>query len=90
MFEPVHGSAPDIAFQDKANPIAMILSVAMAFQHSLNQIEIAKKIEKAVLNVIEKDYATGDFYNTKNSNATLVGTNKMGDLINSELKALLS
>ena len=89
MFEPVHGSAPDIAGQDKANPIAMILSLAMAFKYSLNQIELAEKIETAVQNVIDRGFATADFANSNTEPNKKVGTNQMGDLIADEFESLI-
>ncbi len=60
LYEPAHGSAPDIAGQDKANPIATILSAAMMLRNSFNEDDIAKEIEEAVKKVLVKGYATGD------------------------------
>ncbi len=60
VFEPVHGSAPDIAGQDKANPLAQVLSVAMMLRYALEQPVAADKIEKGVLEVLEQGYRTGD------------------------------
>ncbi|MGB7521239.1 MAG: 3-isopropylmalate dehydrogenase [Spirulinaceae cyanobacterium] len=60
VFEPVHGSAPDIAGQDKANPLAQILSAAMMLRYGLNQPQAADKIEQAVTKVLDKGYRTGD------------------------------
>ncbi|ELR97022.1 3-isopropylmalate dehydrogenase [Gloeocapsa sp. PCC 73106] len=60
VFEPVHGSAPDIAGQDLANPLAQVLSAAMMLRYGLNQDEAATTIEKAVWNVLEKGIRTGD------------------------------
>ena len=85
MYEPIHGSAPDITGQEKANPIAQILSLAMLLRYSLNFISQADIIEKAVNNVLERDYRTADiFYDKKNK---LVSTSKMGDLILNEIKS---
>ena len=78
MYEPIHGSAPDIAGQDKANPIATILSVAMMFRYSFDLEEEATAIENAVTKVLEARYRTGDIMI---EGMTLVGTKKMGDLI---------
>ncbi|SFV87347.1 3-isopropylmalate dehydrogenase [hydrothermal vent metagenome] len=78
MYEPIHGSAPDIAGQDLANPLATILSVAMMLRYSLNQVELAEKIESAVDSVLDKGYRTQDI---ASEGDTVVGTNKMGDLI---------
>ncbi|NEQ67110.1 MAG: 3-isopropylmalate dehydrogenase [Symploca sp. SIO2D2] len=60
VFEPVHGSAPDIAGQDKANPLAQVLSAAMMLRYGLNQPKAADDIEEAVLKVLEQGARTGD------------------------------
>ena len=60
VFEPVHGSAPDIAGQDKANPLAQVLSAAMMLRYALNQPVAAERIEQAVLQVLERGDRTGD------------------------------
>jgi len=60
LYEPIHGSAPDIAGQGKANPVAAILSMAMLFTHSLKRKDLAEKIEKAVSTVLEGGERTGD------------------------------
>jgi len=60
LFEPVHGSAPDIAGKDKANPIAMILSAAMMLRMSLKETEAADSIENAVNKVLKKGFRTID------------------------------
>ncbi|HEY8443222.1 MAG TPA: 3-isopropylmalate dehydrogenase [Clostridia bacterium] len=78
LYEPIHGSAPDIAGQDKANPIATILSVAMMLRSSIDMPEYAQKIEDAVSAVLEAGYRTGDIMS---EGKTLVGCEKMGDLI---------
>lgn len=83
LYEPIHGSAPDIAGKDIANPIATILSVAMMLRSSLNMPEYARKIEVAVNTVLEKGYRTGDIMS---EGKTLVGCTKMGDLITEALK----
>ncbi|MDK2801053.1 MAG: 3-isopropylmalate dehydrogenase [Clostridiales bacterium] len=82
MYEPVHGSAPDIAGQDKANPIAMIISAAMMLRYSFDMEEEAQSIEKAVTNVLDKGYRTGDIMS---DGMKLVGTKEMGDLIMKEI-----
>ena len=78
MYEPIHGSAPDISGKDIANPLATILSVSMMLRYSLNQEELAQKIDTAVINVLDKGYRTADiaFEGDKE-----VGTEEMGDLI---------
>ena len=78
LYEPIHGSAPDIAGQDKANPIATIMSVAMMLRYSFDMEEAANAIEKAVASILDKGYRTGDIME---NGMTLVGTEKMGDLI---------
>ncbi len=82
LYEPSHGSAPDIAGQDKANPIATILSAAMLLRYSLDLDKEAGAIEAAVQKVLEKGYRTGDIFS---EGCTLVGTAKMGDLIADEI-----
>jgi 3-isopropylmalate dehydrogenase len=78
MFEPIHGSAPDIAGQDKANPIAIILSTAMMLRHSLDLGEEADAIDRAVGAVLKQDYRTQDIMSR---GMCLVGTKEMGRLI---------
>lgn len=78
MYEPIHGSAPDIAGQDLANPLATILSVAMMLRYSLNQLQLAEKIEIAVNHVLEQGYRTQDIASDDDK---IVGTNEMGDLV---------
>jgi 3-isopropylmalate dehydrogenase len=84
MYEPIHGSAPDIAGQDKANPLATILSVAMMLRYSLGNEELAVKIEKAVNNVLDQNLRTADIYTEGD---TLVGTEAMGDAVVAALRA---
>lgn len=62
MYEPIHGSAPDIAGKDIANPIATILSVSMMLKYSLNLEKVSTDIDNAVLNVLEQGYRTKDIY----------------------------
>ena len=81
MYEPVHGSAPDIAGQDKANPIATILSVAMMFKYSLNLPTEAQAIEDAVDAVLAEGWHTYDIPGSGEE----VGTKKMGQLIREHL-----
>lgn len=78
LYEPIHGSAPDIAGKDIANPIATILSVAMMLRSSIDMPEYAQKIENAINAVLESGYRTADIMS---EGKTLVGCNKMGDLI---------
>ena len=79
LFEPVHGSAPDIAGQDKANPIATILSLSMMLKYNLNKPELSNKVENAVQQILSEGYRTGDIYTDENQ--TLVSCSKMCDLI---------
>ncbi|WP_320121457.1 3-isopropylmalate dehydrogenase [uncultured Sphaerochaeta sp.] len=78
MYEPIHGSAPDIAGKDLANPIATILSVAMMLRYSFSLSEEADAIEKAVSSVLDAGYRTADIYT---DGMKKVGTSEMGDLI---------
>ena len=78
LYEPSHGSAPDIAGQDKANPLATILSLAMLVRYSLNDENRAVQIEKAVQKVLEQGYRTVDIYE---DGTTLVGCADMGDKV---------
>ncbi|SIN94440.1 3-isopropylmalate dehydrogenase [Halodesulfovibrio marinisediminis] len=78
LFEPIHGSAPDIAGQNKANPLASILSMAMMLRHSFNLIKEANAIENAVQQVLSEGYRTGDIMS---NGETLVGCNTMGNLV---------
>lgn len=83
VFEPVHGSAPDIAGQGIANPIATINSVAMMLQYALHQPQAASAIEAAVESVLNQGYRTGDIMSP---GCTQVGTTQMGDLICTALR----
>ena len=82
IYEPVHGSAPDIAGKGVANPIASVLSMAMMLRYSFDMDESATQVEKAVANVLEKGYRTSDIYE---EGKTRVGTEEMGSLILDEL-----
>jgi len=82
MYEPIHGSAPDLAGQNKANPLATILSVAMMLNYSFGQDKAAAEIEQAVLAVLDQGYRTGDI---ASPGTKLVGTKEMGDLVIQQL-----
>lgn len=82
VFEPVHGSAPDIAGENKANPLAQVLSAAMMLRYGLDQPTAADKIEQAVWQVLDQGYRTGDIMS---EGMTLVGGKEMGEGL---LKAL--
>ncbi len=85
MYEPCHGSAPDIAGQGVANPLATILSAAMMLRYSLGQEEAAAMIEKAVSQVLDQGYRTGDIFS---EGQRKVGTKAMGDAVAAALEAL--
>ena len=78
LYEPSHGSAPDIAGQDKANPLATILSLAMLVRYSLNDEARAKQIENAVQKVLEQGHRTGDIYE---EGTQLVSCSQMGSAV---------
>jgi 3-isopropylmalate dehydrogenase len=78
LFEPVHGSAPDIAGQDQANPLAQVLSAAMMLRYGLNQAAAADQIEQAVLSVLDWGYRTGDIMSPGMS---AVGCKGMGEAL---------
>ncbi len=78
LYEPVHGSAPDIAGQGVANPLATILSAAMMLRYSFSQEEAASAIESAVVSVLGEGYRTGDLYRGE---GIKVKTKEMGDLV---------
>ncbi|MGL4654645.1 MAG: 3-isopropylmalate dehydrogenase [Sarcina sp.] len=78
MYEPIHGSAPDIAGKGIANPLATILSAAMMLRYSFNLENEAVAIENAVIKVLEDGYRTGDI---NSDGMKLVGTNEMGQLV---------
>ncbi|MCG8538163.1 MAG: 3-isopropylmalate dehydrogenase [Pseudomonadales bacterium] len=84
MYEPCHGSAPDIAGQGIANPLATFLSAAMMLRYSLNHSATADRIEKAVSTVLDQGYRTADIYT---EGTQKVSTSQMGDAV---LKALQS
>jgi 3-isopropylmalate dehydrogenase len=87
LYEPVHGSAPDIAGTGAANPIAMIASFAMCLRYSFNMIEEAGMIESAISNVLDSGMRTGDIMA---DGCTQVSTAGMGDAILDELSKLAS
>lgn len=87
LYEPVHGSAPDIAGTGVANPLATFLSVAMLLRHSLNLGEVASEIEAAVLGVIEQGVRTRDLAGTSND---WVGTEEMSRLVREDVQGRLN
>ncbi|XP_078152127.1 3-isopropylmalate dehydrogenase 2, chloroplastic-like isoform X1 [Carex rostrata] len=76
LFEPIHGSAPDIAGQDKANPLATVLSAAMLLKYGLGEESAAKRIETAVIETLNRGFRTGDIFS---SGTTLVGCKRIGE-----------
>ncbi|KAE9600539.1 putative 3-isopropylmalate dehydrogenase [Lupinus albus] len=78
LFEPIHGSAPDIAGQDKANPFATVLSAAMLLRYGLGEDKAAKRIENAVLDTLNRGFRTADIYS---SGTKLVGCKQLGEEI---------
>ncbi|TDU32506.1 3-isopropylmalate dehydrogenase [Panacagrimonas perspica] len=84
MYEPIHGSAPDIAGQNKANPLATILSVAMMFKYSFDNAAVSDRIEAAVKKVLQQGHRTGDI---ASSGDKVIGTREMGDAVVAVLRA---
>lgn len=82
LYEPIHGSAPDIAGKGIANPLGMILSAAMMLRYSLNLSDEAEAIEKAVEQSLEAGYYTADL---SIENGTQVGTEEMTDIVISHI-----
>src|SRR5262249_51237731 len=87
LYEPVHGSAPDIAGKGVANPIAMIASFAMALRYSFALLDEADLIDQAIAAALAKGLRTADI---KSEGTTVVGTAQMGDAIVAEIKTLAS
>ena len=82
MYEPVHGTAPDIAGKDMANPLATILTVALMLRHSLDQGKAADRIEKAVEDVLDEGYRTADI---KSPGSKLIGCKEMGGRVREKI-----
>ena len=82
LYEPIHGSAPDIAGKNMANPMAAILSIAMMLRYSLGQPEMADKVEAAIGNVLDAGLRTADIADGGN----VIGTSEMGDAIVEQLR----
>ena len=78
LYEPIHGTAPDIAGQDKANPLATILSIAMMLRYTLGEPDVAERIENAVSRVLDDGLRTPDI---SSPGTQIVGTRKMGDAV---------
>lgn len=86
VFEPCHGSAPDIAGTDKANPLAMILSAAMMMRYDLQQPEAASLLERAVEAVLDQGLRTADIADEKSGPA--IGCRAMGDAVAAQVATL--
>jgi 3-isopropylmalate dehydrogenase len=84
LYEPAHGSAPDIAGKNIANPLATILSLAMMFRYSFELEDIAQHVESAVRKVLAQGYRTADIYQPETRRAT---TTEMGDAVVAALRA---
>jgi 3-isopropylmalate dehydrogenase len=78
LYEPIHGSAPDIAGRSIANPLATILSVAMMLRYSLHQAALAERVERAVEQVLEQGLRTADIMTP---GGRQVSTGQMGDAV---------
>jgi len=83
LYEPIHGSAPDIAGQDKANPLATLLSLAMMFRHTFDQARVADRIERAVRTVLQQGHRTADI---ATPGQRTIGTAAMGDAVVAALR----
>jgi len=83
MYEPVHGSAPDIAGKDRANPLATFLTIALMLRHSLDQGQAADRVEKAVEKVLNQGYRTADI---QEKDCRLVGCKEMGRLVRDQVE----
>jgi 3-isopropylmalate dehydrogenase len=81
LYEPVHGSAPDIAGQNVANPLATMLSVGMMFRYSFGEGEVADHIDAAVSSVLDSGLRTADIISDDRHGQTLVGTDAMADAV---------
>ena len=82
VYEPIHGSAPDIAGEGIVNPIAMILSVAMMFEYSLDNLKVSNLIKNSISNVLKNGSRTKDI----SMSSQYISTSEMGDAIIQEIK----
>jgi 3-isopropylmalate dehydrogenase len=78
LYEPIHGSAPDIAGQNKANPLAAIMTVAMLFEHTAKRPELAAAVNRAVEDVLDAGARTGDI---AKPGEKVLGTREMGEAV---------
>lgn len=88
MYEPVHGSAPDIAGKGIANPLATILSMAMMVRHSLGLTEAANKLERALESALAKGYRTGDIFREGEEGKIKTSTAEMAEIVLKEMENL--
>ena len=84
MYEPIHGSAPDIAGRSSANPLAMILSLAMMLRYSFGRPELATRVESAVGDALDQGWRTEDIFSVGTQQAS---TSEMGDAVVKSLRA---
>jgi 3-isopropylmalate dehydrogenase len=84
LYEPIHGSAPDLAGKDKANPLATILSVAMMFRYTFVNADVALRIERTVRRVLQQGHRTGDI---ALPGEKAIGTRAMGDAVIAALRS---
>jgi 3-isopropylmalate dehydrogenase len=84
LYEPIHGSAPDLAGKDAANPLATILSAAMMLRYTFDRADAAERIERAVRAVLQQGYRTADIHE---GGMRQVGTTEMGDAVVAALRA---
>ena len=87
LYEPVHGTAPDIAGKGKANPLAMIMSFAMMLKYSFDMQEDSQMIEQAVQNVLSKGLRTPDI---KQGAVKIVSTSEMGQAVINEITKIIN
>ncbi len=85
MYEPVHGSAPDIAGKNLANPLAMIQSIGMMLEYSFNSVALNDRLKNCINNILKKGYRTQDIFNS--STEKKLSTSEMGDIILKELES---
>ena len=85
MYEPVHGSAPDIAGKNLANPLAMVQSIGMMLEYSFNSLDLNNLLKSCINNILNNGYRTEDIFS--NSNEKKLGTSEMGDMLIRELEA---
>jgi 3-isopropylmalate dehydrogenase len=85
LYEPVHGTAPDIAGKNLANPLAAILSMAMMLRHSFGLEDAAQRVERAVRAVLARGLRTGDIFQP---GCERVGTREMGEAVVAALKSV--